>query len=185
MGKRQADPTDMFGEKGCVQIYTGEGKGKTTAALGLALRSAGHGAHVAIIQFMKGWKHYGELKSVLLLPNIYLVQTGRPDYVYRGHEKTEDYTEAQRGMQLARDFMASSKYDMIILDEINVAIDYGLVPLCEVAALVKNKPQNIELILTGRNAPGELIELADLVTDMKEIKHPYRRGISARKGIEF
>jgi len=139
----QVYPTNkanMFDDKGYVEIYTGDGKGKTTSALGLALRAAGHGASIAIIQFMKGWQYYGELKSLLLFPNIKLVQTGRPDYVYRGSEKKEDYAEARRGIQLAREFMRSSEYDMIILDEINVALDYGLLPISEVVDLIKNKP---------------------------------------------
>ncbi len=175
----------MFGEKGLIHIYTGDGKGKTTAALGLALRSAGHGARIAIIQFMKGWEYYGELKSVSLVPNITLIQTGRPDYVYRGKETPEDYAEAERAMRLAQEFISADKCDMLILDEINVALDYGLVSLDKVISLVNGKNEKTELVLTGRNARPELIELADLVTEMKEIKHPYKRGVAARKGVEY
>lgn len=175
----------MFGEKGLTQIYTGDGKGKTTAAFGLALRAAGQGARVAIIQFMKGWKHYGELRSAVLIPNVTLIQTGREDYVYRGKETPEDYTEAQRGLKLAQGFALPDKCDMLILDEINVALDYALIPLESVIELVMSKPHELELILTGRSAPQKLIEAADLVTEMREIKHPYRQGVQARRGVEY
>lgn len=175
----------MFGEKGLVQVYTGDGKGKTTAALGLAMRTAGHGGRVAIVQFMKGWEYYGEIKSLAKLEGITLIQTGRPDYVYRYQEMAEDYSEARRGIRTAEEFMSSGEYDMLILDEINVALDYGLISMDSVIALIKDKPEQLELVITGRNAKVEIIELADLVTDMKEAKHPYMQGIQARKGIEF
>ena len=174
----------MFGEQGLVQIYTGDGKGKTTAALGLALRACGQGARVAVVQFMKGWDHYGELNSVQLLPKVTLVQTGRPDYVYRGKEIQKDYDEAERGLTEARRFAADG-VDLLVLDEINVALDYGLLKLEDVMALVKSKPRDMELVLTGRNAAKELLELADLVTEMREVKHPYQKGVKARRGVEY
>jgi cob(I)alamin adenosyltransferase len=174
----------MFGEPGLVQIYTGDGKGKTTAALGLVLRACGQGARVAIVQFMKGWDRYGELKSVQLLPNVTLVQTGRPDYVYRGKEIRKDYDEAERGLAEAKHFIAAG-VDLLILDEINVALDYGLLKLEDVVGLVKTKPCDMELVLTGRNATKELLDLADLVTEMREVKHPYRKGVKARRGVEY
>ena len=175
----------MFGEKGLVHIYTGKGKGKTTSSLGLAMRAWGHGANVTVIQFMKGWKEYGELITASKLEGLKMVQTGRADYVYRGKEQPEDYDEAERGMETALRVMSSGKCDMLILDEINVAIDYGLVALESIIELVKNKPSGMELILTGRDAHKDLIELADLVTEMHEVKHPYNDGITARKGVEF
>jgi cob(I)alamin adenosyltransferase len=175
----------MFGEKGLVQVYTGEGKGKTTSALGLALRAIGHGASVVVVQFMKGWDSYGELRSALKLENIKIIQTGRPDYVYKGKELPEDYEEAERGIETARQVMNSGKCDMLILDEINVALSYGLITLDSVLELIKNKPFEMELVLTGRGEHKELIELADLVTEMREVKHPYSQGLSARRGIEF
>ena len=175
----------MFGEKGLVHIYTGNGKGKTTSSLGLAMRALGHGANVTVIQFMKGWKEYGELITASKLEGLEMVQTGRADYVYRGNEQPEDYDEAERGMETALRVMSSGKCDMLILDEINVAIDYGLVALESIIELVKNKPSGMELILTGRDAHKDLIELADLVTEMHEVKHPYNDGITARKGVEF
>ena len=175
----------MFGEKGLVQIYTGNGKGKTTAALGLALRACGQGAKAVIIQFMKGWDHYGELTSAKLIPNLTLIQTGRPDYVYKGRETQKDYEEAERGLRLAREYAASGECDLLILDEINVALDYGLVRLEDVVSFAKSKPENLELVLTGRGAAPELTELADLVTEMREIKHPYQKGVASRRGVEY
>ena len=175
----------MLGQDGLIQIYTGNGKGKTTAALGLVLRACGQGAKVAIIQFMKGWEHYGELSAVNLLPNVTLVQTGRPDYVYRGKEEPQDFQEAERGLALASEAASSGEYDLLILDEINVALDYKLIPLGGVLDILRSKPKSLELVLTGRNAPRELIEEADLVTEMKEIKHPYQKGLQGRRGIEY
>lgn len=175
----------MFGEKGLVQIYMGDGKGKTTSALGLALRALGHGASVVVIQFMKGWDSYGELKSSLKHQDMRIIQTGRPDYVYKGKELPEDYEEAKRGIETARSVMDSGGCDMLILDEINVALSYGLITLESVVELIKNKPHEMELVLTGRGEHKELIALADLVTEMREVKHPYMQGFSARKGVEF
>ena len=173
----------MFGNKGLVQIYTGNGKGKTTAALGLALRASGQGAKVIIIQFMKGWEHYGELKAVQSLAGVTLIQTGRPDYVYRGQETDTDYSEASKGLALAKEHLTDC--DLLILDEINVALDYDLIRLNDVIELVKSKPESLEMVLTGRAADESLIELADLVTEKKEVKHPYQKGIEARRGVEF
>lgn len=175
----------MFGEKGCVQIYTGNGKGKTTAALGQALRTCGHGARVVMIQFMKGCGFYGELEAVKHLPQMTIIQTGRPDYVYKGHETEEDFAEAARGMKEARDYVDNNGCDMLILDEINVAIDFGLITIDEVVRLINSKPESMELILTGRSADERLFGLADLITEMREIKHPYQTGMSARKAIEY
>ena len=175
----------MLEQDGLIQIYTGDGKGKTTAALGLALRACGQGAKVAIIQFMKGWEHYGELSAVKLLPNVTFVQTGRPDYVYRGKEEPKDFQEAERGLALASEVASSGEYDLLILDEIIVALDYKLIPLCDVLTLLDSKPNSLEIVLTGRSAPKELTEKADLVTEMKEIKHPYQKGLQGRRGIEY
>lgn len=175
----------MFGKRGCVQIYTGDGKGKTTAALGLALRAAGHGARVMIIQFMKGWKFYGELESVKNIPRITIIQTGRPDYVHQGQETEEDFAEAGRGLQIAKGFITANSCDLLILDEIIVALDFGLVSLDEVIELIIKRPKCMELLLTGRGADKRLYGYADLITEMREIKHPYRSGVRARKAIEY
>lgn len=175
----------MFGEKGLVQIYTGNGKGKTTAALGIALRACGQGARVTMIQFMKGWPHYGELASAKNIPGLTLIQTGRPDYVYKGQATDVDRAEAERGLALAEAALRGGACDMLILDEVNVALDFGLVALEQVVALVRSKPPEAELVLTGRDAKKELLDLADLVTEMHEVKHPYQQGQIARKGVEY
>jgi len=169
---------------GLVHVYTGNGKGKTTAALGQAMRAAGHGYKILIIQFMKG-RTYGELVSARKLKNIKIVQSGTDEFVCKGNLKKKDIDLAARGMRAAEKAINGMKYDIVILDEINVAMDFGLVPTKDVAKLVKNRPDKVELILTGRNAPKDILKLADLVTEMKEVKHPYRKGIECRKGIEW
>ncbi|MGC8787097.1 MAG: cob(I)yrinic acid a,c-diamide adenosyltransferase [Anaerolineae bacterium] len=172
-------------ERGLIQVYTGDGKGKTTAALGLALRAAGHGLRVYIVQFMKGWPHYGELLALAAQPNITLVQFGRPSFVNREHPDPEDVRLAQEAYQRSLDLLTNGQYDVVILDEINVALDYGLISLEQVLALLDAKPPHVELVLTGRNAHPRVIERADLVTEMREVKHPYRLGIEGREGIEY
>lgn len=175
----------MFGEKGLVQVYTGNGKGKSTAAFGMAMRAAGHGAKTAVVQFMKGWDGYGELVSLPKVPGITLIHTGRSKCIFRGDETQEDFDEAARGLALAAGFMASGAFDLVILDEVNVAVDFGLLNAGEVMEAVKNKAQKTEVVLTGRNAPEVFTAAADLVTEMREVKHPYQKGITAREGAEF
>jgi len=175
-GKRLAE--------GMVQIYTGDGKGKTTAALGLALRAIGHGLKVYMIQFMKGNPEYGELRAIGSLPNFVITQYGRPDFVNRESPAEEDFRLAREGLAHAREIIASGEYDLVILDEINVALDFKLVELGEVLALIENRPRETELVLTGRYAPQRLIEAADLVTEMREVKHYFHPGRNARDGIE-
>lgn len=172
-------------EKGLIQVYTGKGKGKTTAALGLALRAAGHGLKVYIVQFMKGWPRYGELVSVESLPNVTIKQFGRPEFVDRDNPDPEDSRLAQEALEHARQAMLSGRYDILILDEINVALDFGLIELSDVLSLLEEKPEDVELVLTGRNAPLEIVKRADLVTEMLDIKHPYYGGVKGRRGIEF
>ncbi|MBC7262943.1 MAG: cob(I)yrinic acid a,c-diamide adenosyltransferase [Chloroflexi bacterium] len=172
-------------EQGLVQVYTGDGKGKTTAALGLAVRAVGQGLRVYIVQFMKGWPDYGELNALKLLPNVTLVQFGRAEFVSREHPDPKDVQEARAALAHASEVVLAGQYDIVILDEVNVALDFGLIPLSEVLALLDAKPTHVELILTGRNAPPELVDRADLVTEMRSVKHPYDRGIVGRKGIEY
>ncbi|NOY78921.1 MAG: cob(I)yrinic acid a,c-diamide adenosyltransferase [Calditrichaeota bacterium] len=175
-------PTKL--KKGYVQIYTGNGKGKTTAALGLAFRAAGNDFHVFIGQFMKG-QDYGELKAASrLAPYITIEQFGKPTFVHVDKATEEDVRLAKEGLEQSRKAMLSEAYDIVILDEINVAIFFKLVTTEEVLALIDEKPAGVELILTGRYAPKDLIEKADLVTEMKEVKHYYTQGVQARKGIE-
>ena len=171
--------------RGMIQLYTGEGKGKTTASLGQALRACGHGLRVLMIQFMKGSKNYGELLSAESVPGLEIVQKGLPTFVKKGEPSEEDLRLAAEGMDLARRAVRGAEHDILILDEINCAVDYGLVDVKEVLELIDNKPEKMELILTGRYAPRELLEVADLVTEMREIKHHYNSGVQMREGIEF
>jgi cob(I)alamin adenosyltransferase len=172
-------------EKGLIQVYTGNGKGKTTAALGLALRAVGHGLKVLAVQFMKGNINYGELESVKKLsPDLTIKPMGRETFVSRENPDPIDIKLAQDGFALAERAIFSEDYDIVILDEINVAVDYGLIPLSDLLHLLDTKPIGVELILTGRNARSEILEKADLVTEMTEQKHYYRNGVSSREGIE-
>jgi len=172
-------------EKGLVQVYTGNGKGKTTAAFGLALRAIGRGLKVYIIQFIKGGFDYGELYVVDKLPNLTLKAFGRGKFVTEKPAGKEDVELAEEALALAEEVVKSGEYDMVILDEINVALNLKLIKIKKVLELIKNKPKHVELILTGRYAPNEIIEAADLVTEMKEVKHPFNKGFQARKGIEY
>ncbi len=167
-------------KRGLVHLYTGSGKGKTTAALGLCLRALGWGLKCCFIQFIKG-KETGELFSIGELPNFEFYQTGRPDYDF--HPTEEDRERAKRGLLLARE--KAKEVDLLVLDEINVAVHLGLIPLEEVIDFVKKKPLSLELVLTGRHAKKELIELSDYATYFQLLKHPFYRGIPARKGIDY
>jgi cob(I)alamin adenosyltransferase len=171
-------------DKGLVQVYTGDGKGKTSAAFGLALRAVGRGLHVYIIQFIKGGFDYGELYVVKRLPNLSLEAFGRGEFIEED-PKEEDYNHAQNAMKLAEKIITAGKHDIVILDEINVALKLRLIKLESVLKLIKQKPKHVELVLTGRHAPNEILQAADLVTDMKDVKHPYREGFQARQGIEY
>lgn len=173
-------------EKGLIQVYTGNGKGKTTASLGLALRAVGHGHKVLVIQFMKGNINYGELESSKRLsPYLTIKQMGRETFVSKSNPDPIDIRLAQDGFALAKKAIAGKEYDIVILDEINVAVDYGLIPLSELLQLIDSKPATVELILTGRNAKPEILEKADLATEMVELKHYYQNGVQAREGIEI
>lgn len=169
---------------GMVQVYTGDGKGKTTAALGLALRAAGHGLRVYIGQFMKGVR-YGELAALANVPNIQIKQFGRPQWVDPQGVTDEDIAMAQQALKDGTDALQSGGYDIVILDEINVAAAWGLLAVEQVVELIRSRPSNVELVLTGRCAPSQVLESADLITEMREIKHPYHKGVISRQGIEF
>ncbi|MGB2698522.1 MAG: cob(I)yrinic acid a,c-diamide adenosyltransferase [Candidatus Zixiibacteriota bacterium] len=176
-------------KKGLVVVFTGDGKGKTTSALGMALRASGHGKKILIIQFIKNYKNYGELKFVKKFPRINIkIKTFGEGYVgIRGDKKPREVHSqaAQKAFDYAQEAIKSRKYFMIILDEINIALNLKLLKVDDVLKLIKSKPENLHLVLTGRGAPKKIIQTADLVTEMKEIKHPYRKGILAQKGIEF
>jgi cob(I)alamin adenosyltransferase len=171
--------------RGLVQVYTGDGKGKTTAAFGQALRALGQGFRVCVIQFMKGRK-YGEcLAAERCLPNLTIHLSGLDSFVMRDKPAPLDIDLAEQGLALARQVVASGDYDMVILDEINVALDFKLIPLAAVIALIEGKPGALDLILTGRYAPPEVLALADTVSEIKEIRHHYHAGIKERAGIEY
>jgi len=172
--------------KGLICINTGNGKGKTTAAIGTAIRAAGQGFQVLILQFMKGQTDIGELKALakMDLP-ITLRQYGRKTFIRNRDSKAVDIDLARAGLEDFKTAVAGHTFDLIVLDEINMAIDFDLLPLDEVMTAIREKPPELHLILTGRNAKAALIDMADLVTEMKEIKHPYNNGIMAQKGIEF
>jgi len=172
-------------EKGLVQVYTGNGKGKTSAAFGLALRAIGRGLKVYIIQFIKGGFDYGELYIVDKLPNLKLKAFGKGKFVIEKPAGEEDVKLAEEALALAQKVVKSGEYDIVILDEINVALNLKLIKTEKVLELVKNKPKHVELVLTGRYAPNEIIAAADLVTEMREIKHPFKKGYEAREGIEY
>jgi len=172
-------------DKGLVQVYTGKGKGKSSAAFGLALRAIGRGLKVYIIQFIKGGFDYGELYVVDKLPNLKLKAFGRGRFVTEKPAGKEDVELAEEALALAEEVVKSGEYDIVILDEINVALNLKLIQIEKVLELIKNKPKHVELVLTGRYATNEIIEAADLVTEMKEVKHPFNKGFQARKGIEY
>ncbi len=168
--------------KGYVQVYTGDGKGKTTAALGLALRAAGAGLNVYIAQFVKGMK-YSELNMISKLQNISLKQYGRDCFIYQEPDD-EDIKVARDGLKETKKMMLSGEYQVIILDEANIATYYNLFSVDDLLNFIREKPEGVELIITGRKADPKIIEAADLVTEMKEIKHYYQDGVEAREGIE-
>lgn len=172
-------------DRGYIQIYTGNCKGKTTAALGLALRAVGRELMVIMIQFMKGGGPYGEhLAATKLAPYLTIIPTGRGGWVNRDNPDPEDIRLAREALELARTALASGTYDLVILDEINGAVAFGLLSVADVLDLMQQKPANVELVLTGRNADEQIIAAADLVTEMREVKHYYKAGVPARIGIE-
>lgn len=171
-------------EHGYIQIYTGDGKGKTTAALGLALRAAGAGLSVFIAQFVKGQK-YSELNSISRFnEEITLRQYGRTCFIHQ-QPQPEDFQAARAGWDEVTKLIHNNAPDLLILDELNIALYYQLLNLEEIIVFLKNKPLGLEIVITGRKMPEELLSLADLVTEMKEIRHYYQQGVEARKGIEF
>lgn len=180
-----ADSQHLPEGRGLIQIYTGDGKGKTTAALGLALRAAGRGLRTYVGQFMKG-QQYGELEGARLLsPYLTIEQYGLPTFVHVHQATPEDVRMAHEGLAKARAAMRSGEYAIVVLDEICVALHFELLTLDEVLAFLDERPAGVELVLTGRRAPEALLARADLVTEMREVKHPYNQGVQARKGIEY
>ena len=171
--------------KGLVQVFTGNGKGKTTAALGTILRAAGHGLRIFIVFFMKGDYDYGEFSTLSRLPHVNVASFGFRHLTDPANIKPEEVEQARLALTAAREAVLSGNYDLVVLDEVNVALGFKLVELDEVVKLIKDKPPDVELILTGRYADTRLIEMADLVTEMVKVKHPFDKGIKARRGIEY
>jgi len=166
-----------------IQVYTGNGKGKTTASLGLALRAAGAGLKVYIGQFIKG-KNYSELKALQKIKNIKVEQFGRGCFIKKTPQQ-KDIELAKKGLEKIKIIVSQRIYDVVILDEINIALNLNLLKLEDVISLIKRTPGKTELILTGRNAHQRILSLADLVSEIKEVKHYFKKGIKARKGIEY
>ncbi len=171
--------------KGLIIIHTGEGKGKTTAALGLAMRAVGAGFKVYMVQFIKGKWKYGELEAARRLGEDFEIHPMGEGFTWDTKDPERDRQKAREAWEAGLNAARSGRYKMVIFDEINYVISYDYLPVDEVAAFLEKKPPDLHVVLTGRNAHPKLIDLADLVTEMREIKHPYKAGIKAQRGIEF
>lgn len=188
MGSSGNSPATLEGKRGLVLVNTGDGKGKTTAAIGTALRAVGRGKRTCIIQFIKGIWSTGEEEALKrLAPELEFHRVGEGFYKIRGdHQPEEVHREAaRRGMELAREKVGSGDYFLVVLDEINCAVAEDLVAVEEVVRLIDERPTQVNLFLTGRHAHPQVVERADMVTEMREVKHPFRQGVSARKGIDY
>ena len=179
-----------WGKHGYIQVYTGNGKGKTTASLGLAMRALGRCWKVLIIMFTKGGDNYGELYSFRNLSpeiaeNLTIIQAGLDRIVYADNKSEEDAKAIQKGWEFAKKAIKNDEYNLIILDEANIAIDLGFIDLNEMVEVLKNKPEEMEIVLTGRNAKEEIIDIAHLVSEIQPRKHYWDTGVEARKGIEY
>lgn len=176
---------DIRKSLGLVQVYTGDGKGKTTAALGLALRASGRGLNVMMVQFMKPDAGFGEQEAVKNIPNFTIVSLG-PNH-FCGSDKThdEDVRCSEEAMKKSKEVLSSGEYDLVILDEVNNALRFGYVESSDVISMLESRAPHVEVVLTGRRVPQEIIDYADLVTEMRMIKHPFDKGIGARIGIEY
>lgn len=174
----------MLLEKGFVHIYTGNGKGKTTAAIGLGIRATGEGLKVYMIQFMKG-RRYSEIDALENIKDFTVIQFGRDEFVSKENPEQIDIDFARKGFEHAKEIIKNGEHGLIILDEINVAVDFKLIPLKDVLKLMDEKPEKVELVLTGRYVHPDMVKQADLVSEILEIKHPYQNGIQSRKGIDW
>lgn len=179
-----------WAKHGYIQVYTGNGKGKTTASLGLAMRALGRCWKVLVVMFMKGGNDYGELNSFRNLSpkiakNLTIVQAGPDRIIYQDNKTEADGEEIKKGWEIAKKAIQNDEYNLIILDEANIAIDLGFIDLNEIVDVLKNKPEEIEIVLTGRNAKQDIIDIAHLVSEIKPVKHYWDTGIVARKGIEY
>jgi cob(I)alamin adenosyltransferase len=183
----QPGSQETGGNRGLLMVITGNGKGKTTAAFGLALRAAGHGRRVIVIQFMKGNRNYGEYIAARehLSGLVSVEQYGRDEFVRKDRPLQVDIDHARRGLARAREVLASGECDLVVLDEINVAMEFGLLSWSEVEELLAGRNSAVDVLLTGRYAPGALVQMADQVSEVLDIKHHFAEGIPAREGIEY
>ena len=170
---------------GLVQVFTGNGKGKTSAALGVVMRCLGHGMRTHVTFFMKGEFPYGEQEVLARLPNVTFGRFGHVEFVDPQNVKPDEREQARQALEDARKAVMSGEYDLVVLDEVNVAAAWGLVDVEDVVALVEGKPERTEIILTGRYADERIVQLADLVTEMREVKHPFQKGVTSRKGMDY
>ncbi len=171
--------------KGLVQIFTGDGKGKTSAAIGTVVRALGHGLKVYIVFFMKGDYIYGERKILSGLPGVTLESFGSSQFIDPENLRPGEIEQARKALAAAREAMLGGEYDLVVLDEVNLAVAFNLLGVEEVLGLIEAKPEGVELILTGRRADTELVRVADLVTECLKIKHPYDSGVEGREGFEY
>ncbi|MBV9151376.1 MAG: cob(I)yrinic acid a,c-diamide adenosyltransferase [Alphaproteobacteria bacterium] len=172
-------------ERGLLIVHTGAGKGKSTAAFGMVLRCVGHGMRVAIVQFVKGAWGTGERDVLARFPDLVTCRAMGEGFTWDTQDRARDIAAARAAWELAKALIADPSYRMVLLDELNIVLRYGYLPLDEVVAALKSKPRDLHVVVTGRNAPAELIEAADLVTEMTLVKHPFRAGVKAQPGIEF
>jgi len=177
-------------QHGYIQVYTGDGKGKTTASLGLAMRALGRDWKVLIVMFTKGGNDYGELNSFRQLSekiadNLTIVQAGLDRVIYKSNECEKDHKKIKKGWNLVKKAVKNDEYQLIIMDEANIAIDMGILDVDEVVKVLKSKPDEMEIVLTGRNAHPKIIEIAHLVSRIEPVKHYWDKGVHARKGIEY
>jgi len=189
MAKRKAARAKMLAskteERGLLIVHTGTGKGKSTAAFGVVLRCLGHGMRVGIVQFVKGAWETGERKVLNAYPDLVTCRAMGEGFTWDTQDRERDIAAARAAWELAKAMIADPSYSMVLLDELNIVLRYDYLPLDEVLAALKAKPRDLHIVVTGRNAKPELIELADLVTEMTLVKHPFRAGVKAQKGIEF
>lgn len=172
-------------KRGLIILHTGNGKGKTTAALGLAFRAVGQGMPVFIVQFIKGNWPFGELESAKRFEGLLTIRPMGEGFTWDTKDPERDREKAREAWETGKKAALSGDYRIVIFDEINYVLSYGSLPVPDVIEFLRNKPKDLHVVLTGRDAPAELIEIADLVTEMREVKHPYKKGIKAQKGIEF
>ena len=172
-------------ERGLVIVHTGKGKGKTTAAMGMAMRCIGHGMKVGIVQFVKGVWDTGERRVLAQFPDLCVIRAMGEGFTWDTQDLKRDLAAARRAFDAAKEMIVDSSFRMVVLDELNIVLRYGYLPLDEVLEALRNKPHGLHVVVTGRNAKEELIEAADLVTEMALVKHPFRGGVKAQAGIEY